>query len=1139
MHMGSAQVLSPDPTGVSNSNTIKGKTDGIEIRQAGAAYASVFAFTGTTIIGETQDGVQITDTNSSMTDIAVTVHDVQAGSRGINLDNQGTGTVSVVATGNITGVGGLGNATGGDAIDINTSSTSGSYDLAMAPDMAVYVATQSGKVIEAGADGIDVWHEGKLGVEIQSNANITAGADGIEVDMTNADAGKLIIDSTGSIDAQASGIKAITDGKGDATVTVGGAVTAAGTGTGEVGMGVIHQGATGNVDITTNATVTFNGTGTGEAAIAAERNGAGATGDVNIAVNGAVTSKTHGVIAINDADSGNSKITQNAAVTADYSGVWINQGADGDATIISNATVVANGNATGNVGIGIDHAGTGNIFINAAALVEFNGTGAMEYAVDATHTGTGDITVLTSVVDSDTHGIAADHSGTGFIQVNALGKITTKGIGIDVLGGNDVTRVGVSAAAIDASMGSDGMHVVNNGRGGTGISAFGAIDAGKDGIFLSTGSNTLSAGIYVFADAAIKAGENGIDATHNGVGLLQIGVFADVTGGTGYAIKTATQAGNLTLLQIDNGATISSMSGQAISNNQGDSTIYIASSTTIQGDISLGDGTDELNINGANVAGVTLFDGGDDTLAGDGWIDTLNFNGVTLTANGGIFQNWEVFNLNNSSTLNANSGTIGAGQMNVSAGSTLNFGNAGAGALTIAGNLKNDGTVTSQDNATGDTLTVNGNYDGNGSLLIDTRLDDGAVDTTDKLVIVGNNDGDIPVNVNNVSGDGGYTGDGPTDGIQVVEVQGANNGNITLANGPLVAGAYIYDTINDNGYLQSKPATSAMAVAMAQMLMPTAMESLWERTSSNWAARHAATGGSTQAAGFAITPTAATPVDLISGLWVRARYRYRKANADMTVAGTPFGGSMKTNRIWAQMGYTHNLMADASGVLAGSLFAQYKYTKLKFSSPGLNDVSSNAKGFGGGASLTWMGANGLYGDLYGEVNRHRLDVTDTVLAASAKTWITTWRASVEGGWRIGVAEGVNLIPQAQLNISGSKVKSFNIGAVNYGGGSFTQATGRLGLGVELFNLAVSDQMDLTTQFTASILHDFKKSYSTSVNGQQVTAELSPTRAELRSSLVAHDYASGLSFFLEKSFQHSLKGPKQHVLHVSGGFKLSF
>lgn len=67
------------------------------------------------------------------------------------------------------------------------------------------------------------------------------------------------------------------------------------------------------------------------------------------------------------------------------------------------------------------------------------------------------------------------------------------------------------------------------------------------------------------------------------------------------------------------------------------------------------------------------------------------------------------------------------------------------------GSLTNTGVIRLAGGKTGNTLTVNGDYTGGGTLIINTVLGDDT-SATDKLIVTGNTSGDTGVVVNNVRG---------------------------------------------------------------------------------------------------------------------------------------------------------------------------------------------------------------------------------------------------------------------------------------------------------------------------------------------------------------------------------------------------
>jgi len=134
---------------------------------------------------------------------------------------------------------------------------------------------------------------------------------------------------------------------------------------------------------------------------------------------------------------------------------------------------------------------------------------------------------------------------------------------------------------------------------------------------------------------------------------------------------------------------------------------------------------------------------------------------------------------------------------------------------TIA-SLDNAGTVAFSDSTgpgarsapvAGTTLTVTGDYVGNGGTLAMNTVLGGDDSITDKLVVGGSTSGETFVQVKNAGGAGAAT----DNGIELINVAGASNGNFTLQ-GRAVAGLYDYQlykggtTTPDDGnwYLRSE-----------------------------------------------------------------------------------------------------------------------------------------------------------------------------------------------------------------------------------------------------------------------------------------------------------------------------------------------
>ena len=188
----------------------------------------------------------------------------------------------------------------------------------------------------------------------------------------------------------------------------------------------------------------------------------------------------------------------------------------------------------------------------------------------------------------------------------------------------------------------------------------------------------------------------------------------------------------------------------SIEGNEGDDTFTWSGTSKITS-FDGGLGSDVATVTSTGYTGAQILDGGDDTSVADGFIDTLNLNGLTVTANGGNIRNWEVVNLNN--TFMNLSGTLTTGKdpgtgLNINTGSTLaTSGNS----VTVVGNVKNSGTIDLNKNnpAPGQGLRIDGDYLGvaGSRLIVDTAWNNPNAVTSDTLGITGSASGTTQVTV--------------------------------------------------------------------------------------------------------------------------------------------------------------------------------------------------------------------------------------------------------------------------------------------------------------------------------------------------------------------------------------------------------
>ncbi|MGY2262472.1 autotransporter family protein [Pseudomonas sp. SDO55104_S430] len=314
------------------------------------------------------------------------------------------------------------------------------------------------------------------------------------------------------------------------------------------------------------------------------------------------------------------------------------------------------------------------------------------------------------------------------------------------------------------------------------------------------------------------------------IGAFEDGDTATITGG---------RIGRIDM-KLDNN--LLNMSGGIVDGNVvtgfGTDTI-ILSGGTIGGFISVSGGNDSVTITGGEVFGEIRTSLGNDTFVWDGngilhsrvllegdndtatlsnlseatlaqtptidggiGIDVLTFD-KTSTSVPGRYVNFETVNLNNGSQLDLGTGSFvlgdsgtGTGVFNIDGSSILtaeqgSISSATAGQLAT---LNNAGIIdlSTGNNRTSDSLTVQGNYAGNGGqLLVQSVLGDDS-SPSDKLVVNnGTLTGTTTIDVTNLNGAGAAT---LQNGIQVVEAQGTATSDASAFSlkTPLSAGAFNY-----------------------------------------------------------------------------------------------------------------------------------------------------------------------------------------------------------------------------------------------------------------------------------------------------------------------------------------------------------
>ncbi|EOG1818975.1 autotransporter outer membrane beta-barrel domain-containing protein [Enterobacter hormaechei] len=265
------------------------------------------------------------------------------------------------------------------------------------------------------------------------------------------------------------------------------------------------------------------------------------------------------------------------------------------------------------------------------------------------------------------------------------------------------------------------------------------------------GDNSQFSGTFnINADSQLTAGE----ARHLGTAAINDAGTLNLTTGTNWTLaNSVTGAGNL----VKNGAGVVTLTRA--------SAAYTGTTDINHGGITFGSrgqpitlATSEVNINDGFLAG-------NGAIAGD-----VNNKSLLQVGNSTASQDSAAQNIATFAAVLAEPTTD---------------------ALTTGGNLTNSGQIqvgqTGSDALAGNTLTVNGNYTGNGGHIAFNTVLGNDASTTDHMTVNGDTSGTTYVAVANAGGSGART----LNGIELIKVGGSSDGEF-LQDGRIVAGAYDY-----------------------------------------------------------------------------------------------------------------------------------------------------------------------------------------------------------------------------------------------------------------------------------------------------------------------------------------------------------
>ena len=760
-------------------------------------------------------------------------------------------------------------------------------------------------------------------------------------------------------------------------------------------------------------------------------------------------------------------------------------------TVTNDSGTIGNdvaGNGTVTVS-GVDGSGNASTWTNAGDLV-------------IGQSGTGSLTILGGgKVSSQTGYIAADLGSQGTVTVSGVdsnGNASTwtnagdLSVGYDgagtlkVLAGGRVSNVtGNISGGGNALISGQGSSWQNSGRLTVGLFGIGALRI-EDGATVSSADGIVGSS----GQGNVVLNGAGTSWTNTGqftvgsfdTGTLRIEAGATVTSNQGYiganstGTVTVTGAGskwlmspyNLTIgnigtgsLTVENGGLVRAESGVQLGVASGSGgTLLLQGPTNNRGVLE----TSRI-FGGVGTVSAT-FDGGllratDDNPNFFAGFDTrtiaIGANGLVIDTDGhdiGISPSFTgagalIKDGAGKLTLTGNSGATFTGAASVLTGTLAVNGVLGGTMEVIGGRLQGIGTVGSTINQPGGTiapgnsigtLTINGNYLGNGGRLeIETVLG-GDASPSDRLVITGSTAGSTLVTVLNQGGGGAPT----IEGIKIITVGGASNGVFTLQGNTVfqgrqavVAGAYAY-TLQKNGismpndgawYLRSayieptSPSTpsspSSPPIVTGPIYQPGApiyeaygqvlqslneLQTLRQRVGERFDGR---TEDTATAAGRAI--------------WARID----AAHSRVTPAFSTTGTSYMVDSWRLQAGADGQVFASEAGTLVGGLTLHHGEALADIASVfGRGKIKASGSGFGG--ALTWYGASGFYADAQTKLNWFDSDLSSTTAGrqlAKGKGGFG-YALGLELGQRIALSGDWALTPQAQLTYSRADAGSF-------------------------------------------------------------------------------------------------------------------
>ncbi|RFB70850.1 MULTISPECIES: autotransporter outer membrane beta-barrel domain-containing protein [unclassified Herbaspirillum] len=787
---------------------------------------------------------------------------------------------------------------------------------------------------------------------------------------------------------------------------------------------------------------------------------------------------------------------------------------------------------------------------NGTLTLTGGGTVSNEFGIIGNDGGTGTVTVS----GGDTLGnpstwtssspILVGNSGTGIVLINGGGLVrsdqgligndggTGPGIGTVTVSGRDVSgRASTWAAGNNIYVGFSNTGTLNILDGGVVTTSLpgGGNAAGYVGYLAgSTGTVNISSGTGDVSTWTIRdflsVGEAGTGTVNiDKGGLIHVGSNVVVA-------RASTSSGTLNLLGdasgrgvLETGSVIKGSGVVATLNLNGG----ILRATRNETNFLNGFGVLTVGTEGAWFDSNTFSINISTVFTGTSSFNKLGLGTLTLTGNSATFTGNTVVQ---AGTLQVD-GVLG-GTTNVSSAGRLT----GTGQVGTTTNL---GMIAPGHTGSFGTLTIAGNYIPlGGGLEIKTQLGNDS-SPTDRLVVTGTTAGATPVTIVNVGGLGAPT----QQGIQIVQVNGASNGQFNLANGnyviggqsALIAGAYGYvlqkDLADGDWYLRSSLLAAGISGGGNGPLYQPGVPVYEAYANTLLALSNVPT--LRQRVGNRYYDAADRAHD---GVWARVEGKTSHLRPPVSTSAI----RQDIDSWQAQFGVDRVLSGEKDGArVVGGLTARYGTADTQVASI-YGDGNIDTKAYGVGTTLTWYGQHGAYVDAQAQATWFSSDLSSRLAGILVRGQVGhSYAMSVEGGVALPVTAGFSIIPQAQLSYVSSSFGFKDRFAAQVDSNKGESLQGRLGLAFD-YQTNSPDATGQTRRLNLYSLINLKREL---LDGTRVTVSGAPFDTRQGRTWagvgVGGDYACGerCSVYGEVAADSDLKG--SYSVSATAGFKMRF